>query len=89
MNDQSRHTLSRIIAQHDRGICDAPKRIEVLLRDLCGAHRREINIITGALEKRVATDLIAAGNSVPRDALLARLAVRLRDDLAYTPGAAR
>lgn len=89
MNNLPRHTLSRIIAEHGRGICDAPKRVEALLRDLCGAHRREINIIMGALEERVAADLIAAGNSVPRDVLLARLAARLRDNLAYTPEAAR
>jgi hypothetical protein len=89
MNDLPRRTLSRIIAEHGRGICDAPKRVEALLRDLCGAHRREINIITGALEERVAADLIAASNSVPRDVLLARLAARLRDNLAYTPEAAR
>lgn len=89
MNDLPRHTLSRIIARHGREICDAPKRVEALLRDLCGAHRREINIIAGALEERVAADLIAAGKSVPRDVLLARLAARLRDNLAYTPEAAR
>ncbi len=89
MNDLPRHTLSRIMAEHGRGICDAPKRIEALLRDLCGAHRREINIIIGALEERVATDLLTAGNTVPRDVLLARLASRLRDNLAYTPEAAR
>lgn len=89
MNDLPRHTLSRIIAEDGREICDAPKRIEALLRDLCGAHRREINIIIGALEERVAADLMAAGNSVPREALLARLTARLRDNLAYTPEAAR
>ena len=89
MNDLPRQTLSRIIAKHGREICDAPKRIEAMLRDLAGAHRREINIIMGALEERVATDLIAAGSSVPRDVLLARLAARLRDNLAYTPEAAR
>ena len=89
MNDLPRHTLSRIILEHGRGICDAPKRVEALLRDLCGAHRREINIIIGALEERVAADLLAARGAVPRDALLARLAARLRDNLAYTPEAAR
>ena len=89
MNDLPRHTLTRIIARHGREICAAPKRVEALLRDLSGAHRREINIIAGALEERVAADLIAAGKSVPRDVLLARLAARLRDNLAYTPEAAR
>ena len=90
MNDLPRHTLARVIAKHGRGICDTPKRVEALLRDLCGAYRREINIIMGALEERVAADLIAASAAaVPRAALLARLAARLRDNLAYTPEAAR
>lgn len=89
MNDLPRHALSRIIAKYGRGICDSPKRVEALLRDLCGGNRREINIIMGALEERVAADLVAAGDSVPRDLLLARLAARLRDNLAYTPEAAR
>ncbi|HEV2803273.1 MAG TPA: hypothetical protein VGW12_22625 [Pyrinomonadaceae bacterium] len=89
MNDLPRHTLTRIIAEHGREICNAPKRLEALLRDLCGAHRREINIIIGALEERVAADIITAGNNTPRDLLLARLAARLSDNLAYTPEAAR
>lgn len=89
MNDPPRHALSRIIAKYGRGICDSPRRVEGLLRDLCGGSRREINVIMGALEERVAADLIAAGNSVPREVLLARLAARLRDNLAYTPEAAR
>ncbi|HLL72500.1 MAG TPA: hypothetical protein VK363_13745 [Pyrinomonadaceae bacterium] len=89
MNDLPRQTLTRIIAEHGRGICDAPKRVEGLLRDLCGAFRREINIIIGALEERVAADLLTAGRTVPRDVLLARLTARLRDNLAYTPEAAR
>lgn len=89
MNDLPRHTLSRIVAKHGAGISDSPKRVEAMLRDLCGAHRREINIIMGALEERVATDLTAAGNSPSRDLLFARLEARLRDNLAYTPEAAR
>lgn len=89
MNDLPRQTLSRIIARHGVEICDAPKRVEAILRDLCGAYRREINIIMGALEERVVGDLTAAGNSVPREVLVARLAARLRDNLAYTPEAAR
>ena len=89
MNDLPRHTLSRIILEHGRSICDTPKRVEALLRDLCGAHRREINIIIGALEERVAADMLLASETTPRGVLLARLAARLRDNLAYTPEAAR
>lgn len=90
INGLPRQTLARIIAEHGRGICDAPKRIEALLRDLCGAHRLEINIIIGALEERVAADMIAAGNSaVPRGVLLARRAARLHDEVAMEESAAR
>jgi hypothetical protein len=89
MNDLARQTLSRIIAKHGTGICETPKRVEAILRDLCGDQRREINIIMGALEERVAADLTAGGNSLPRDVLFARLEARLRDNLAYTPEAAR
>lgn len=89
MKDRPRQILSQIIIRHGTDICDAPRRLEAMLRDLCGAHRREINIIMGALEERVAADLMAAGNTVPREVLFARLAARLRDNLAYTPEAAR
>lgn len=89
MNSSPRQILARIIAKHGREICDSPKRVEALLRDLSSQHRREINILVGALEERVAADLITAGKSVPRDVLLARLTARLRDNLAYTPEAAR
>lgn len=88
MNAVPRHTLARIIAKHGREICETPKRLEGLLRDLCGAHRREINVLVGALEERVAADLLAAGLSMPHNVLLARLAKRLQDHLAYTPEAA-
>ena len=83
-----RETLRRIIEKHGQAIYESPKRLESLLRDLCGAHRREINIITGALEERVAADLITKHRVVPRDMLLAQLAQRLQDHLAYTPDAA-
>lgn len=90
INQTPRDTLTRIIAQHGLAICDQPKRVEGLLRDLCGAYRREINIISGAHGEGVAADLLRAGKSgVPREALLARLTGRLQENLAYTPEAAR
>ncbi|MEJ7616941.1 MAG: hypothetical protein WKF30_08280 [Pyrinomonadaceae bacterium] len=89
MNALPRQTLARIVARHGRKIYDSPRRLEALLRDLCGAHRREINVLVGALEERVAADLMRSGNSVPREVVLAQLVKRLRDNLAYTPEAAR
>lgn len=84
-----RHTLTHIIAKYGRDICGSPKRVEALLRDLCGTHIREINILIGALEERVAADLMRTGKSVPRKVLLTQLGRRLQDHLAYTPEAAR
>jgi hypothetical protein len=89
MNNAARQTLSGIITKHGRLICDSPKRVKALLRDLSPELRRETNIIVGALDERIAADLILAGKTVPRDVLFARLIARLRDNLAYTPEAAR
>jgi hypothetical protein len=60
-----------------------------LLRDLCGEHRREINILVGALRERVPLDLLAGRNSVPPELLLRRLAKRLEEQLALTEEASR
>jgi hypothetical protein len=89
MDALPRHTLTRIVAKHGRSICNEPQRVEALLRDLCGAHKREINILIGAIEERVAKDLISAGKSIPREVLLAQLTGRLQDNLGYTLEAAQ
>src|SRR5215208_7258314 len=48
MNDAPRRTLRELIAKHGPGLCSDARRCEGLLRDLCGEHRREINILVGA-----------------------------------------
>ena len=87
--DVPRRTLRELIARHGTGLCSDARRCEGLLRDLCGAHRREINILMGALEERVPLDLLAGQNSMPRGLLLSRLSKRLEEQLALTEGAAR
>lgn len=84
-----RRTLRELIDRHGVNLCSDARRCEGLLRDLCGSHQREINILMGALRDRVPLDLLAAQNSVPRDLLLTRLAKRLEDRLALTQEAAR
>ena len=88
MDDAPRRTLRELVVRHGPGLCSDARRCEGLLRDLCGAHRREINILMGALRERVPLDLLAARNSVPRDLLLTRLSKRLEDSLALTEEAA-
>ena len=89
MNDVPRHALRQLIAKYGPDLCSDVRRCEGLLRDLCGAHRREINILTGALDERVPLDLLAAQSTIPRELLLTRLAKRLEDQLALTEEAAR
>ncbi|HWS55297.1 MAG TPA: hypothetical protein VN228_14265, partial [Pyrinomonadaceae bacterium] len=89
MSDVPRQTLRALIARHGPDLCGDARRCEALLRDLCGGHRREINLLVAAQRERVPLDLLAARRSMPRDLLLARLARRLEDHLALTPDAAR
>jgi hypothetical protein len=89
MNDAPRQTLRELIARHGPGLCSDARRCEGLLRDLCGEHRREINILVSALKERVPLDLLAAQSAMPRGLLVARLAKRLEDHLALTGEAAR
>ena len=89
LNNAPRQTLRELIARHGPGLCSDSRRCEGLLRDLCGEHRREINILVGALRERVPLDLLAARNSVPIHLLLTRLAKRLEDQLALTEEASR
>lgn len=89
MNNAPRETLRDLVARYGPGICSDAKRCEGLLRDLCGEHRREINLLISALKERAPLDLLAAQNSTPRRLLLTRLAKRLEDQLSVTEGAAR
>lgn len=59
------------------------------MRDNFPAYRREISVLTAALEERIPAELLASGKSLmPRGALLARLAARLHDDVAMEETAA-
>ena len=89
MNDLARQKLGEIIIQYGHSLCEDPRRTEALLRDFCGEHKREINVIVSALKERVAADLLASQKGVPQEILLARLTKRLQDNLALTKDAAR
>lgn len=76
--------LRRIVAKYGKDLCGDAKRCKGLLKDLCGKYNREINVLTNAVEERVALDLLAAENSMPRELLLSKLSKRLEDDLGLT-----
>ncbi|MEO6723665.1 MAG: right-handed parallel beta-helix repeat-containing protein [Blastocatellia bacterium] len=89
MNDLPRQALSEIVARHGRSVAGEARRVEGLLRDYCGAYRREIAVLVNAVEERVTADLLAIGAGLPRQALLARLTHRLHDNLAMDTTAAK
>ncbi len=84
MNNMPRQALRLIINKYGQDLCGDRRRCEGLLKDLCGEYRREINVLTSALEERVPLDLLAAGNSMPTELLLAKLTKRLEDNLGLT-----
>jgi parallel beta-helix repeat protein len=88
MNDAPRQKLREIVRQHGRILIENPRRCENLLRDYCGAYRREISVLTMALEEYAVADLLAA-SATPRKVTLARLTQRLCDNLALSETAAR
>lgn len=89
MNNLPRQKLAEIVARSGRAVLDNPRRCAGLLRDYCPQNRREIAVLVGALEERVAADLAATHSGIPREVLLAKLAQRLHDNLAMDKTAAR
>ena len=91
MNNLPRQKLLEIVRRHGREIITEPRRCEGLMRDNFPAHRREIAVLTAALEARIPAELLAPGaSSMPRGALLlARHAARLQEDVAMEASAAR
>lgn len=87
MNDLPRQKLCEIIEQYDVSVIDDARRCEGLLRDLCGAYPREINVLVGALKQRVPHDLTTSSKTLPILVLFAQLKKRLIDTLALTEDA--
>jgi len=90
MNNLPRQKLLKIIGRYGHALTREVRRCEALMRDYFPAHRREIAVLTTALEERVPAELLSAGNAtVPRPVLLKRLAQRLHDEVAMEERAAR
>jgi hypothetical protein len=88
MNNLPRQMLRRILNKYGSAVCGDAKRCENLLLDLCGSHRREINVLVNAIEERVPLDLLAGSRSMPLELLLNRLEKRLEEQTAMTAEAA-
>jgi hypothetical protein len=89
MDNLPRLKLRELLATYGRSLCDEPKRCEGLLRDLCGEHKLEINLLMDAVRERVPADLLAASTGVSATMMLTRLRTRMQDELGLSEAAAR
>jgi TPR repeat protein len=89
MNEAVQQKLIEIVAEHGKEICNDPRRLEAVLRDFCGEHRREVFVLVNALKEQVATELISSPKDVLLEVLLTRLTKRLVENLALDEEAAR
>lgn len=89
MNDEPRQKLIEIIERHGRAIVEDARRAEGLFRDNFGNFRRELAVLTMALEEGVAKELASPQTNTPRAVLLSRLTQRLVDNLALSEDAAK
>ena len=60
MKDEVRDILARLVAQYGQELCTDRQRVEGLLRDYCGQHRREIGVLVSAVREGVAQELRGA-----------------------------
>jgi uncharacterized RDD family membrane protein YckC len=86
--DEARQALRDLVARYGIGLADEPHRVQGLLRDLAGSHRREISALVVAAEEGVGAALLTASDSLG-PATADRLAQRLQSDRALTEDAAQ
>ncbi|MBI3734320.1 MAG: hypothetical protein HY259_12830 [Chloroflexi bacterium] len=80
MNIVPRRRLAELISQQGRALSDDPRRCKALLLDICGEHKREINVLIAAQEEKIPADLLKSPAGVPRALLLEQLTRRLHDN---------
>jgi ATP-dependent DNA helicase RecG len=88
LNREPRERLREALAKYGASIAGDERRCRSILNDKCGRYVQEVNLLMLALQERIPADLQADATAIP-ELLLARLANRLRNNLAMTEEAAR
>jgi len=89
MNDVPRRTLHQIVQQYGPEVANDPRRCEALLRDFAPEYRREIFVLTSALEQGIVDDLRAMTGQMTYGVILPRLTAELSEATALSGAAAR
>jgi len=81
-----REKLKQLVEKNGESLLNDPDRCEGLLKDHCGAHRKEISALVGALEERVPLELRSSWQSaMTPEAMRARLVQRLEENRGLAP----
>ncbi len=81
-----REKLRQIVEKNGEAILQDSDRVEGLLRDHCGSHRKEISALVGALNERVPLELRSSWQTaMTPEAMRARLVQRLEDNRGLAP----
>jgi len=81
-----REKLKELVERNGDSLLQDPDRCEGLLKDHCGAHRREISALVGALEERIPLELKSSWQTaMTPEAMRARLVQRLEENRGLAP----
>jgi hypothetical protein len=81
-----RAKLKELVERHGESLLRDPDRCEGLLKDYCGAYRREISALMGAMEERIPLELKSSWQTaMTPEAMRARLVQRLEENRGLAP----
>lgn len=84
-----REKLKELIDKHGDVLLQDPDRCEGLLKDHCGAFRKEISALVGALDERIPLELKSSWQTaMTPEAMRARLVQRLEENRGLAPDVA-
>ena len=89
MDDAVGVELRRIVLRYGPGVGEDARRVEALLRDLSGEHRREIFVLAGAAREGIPAELMSSQGTFPATVIAERLTRTLQDNLGLGEDAAR
>jgi len=80
MNEQVRAVLAQLVQQFGTELCTNGQKLEGLLRDFCGNHRREIHVLLVAARLRVAEEVARHAGGRMEELAWQRQVSRLYDE---------
>jgi hypothetical protein len=89
MDVTARQQLAALVRQRGPGVIDDARQCEALLRDLCAASPREVNVLVSALRSGVPGQLAASSPSIPAKLRVGQLVDHLRQTQGLAPDAAQ